>query len=211
MDHVHVPIISYNEIAQLYNDQFMNLELYDDTYDSFCNAIKNQPAKILDVRCGPGNITRSLIKRNSTFILEGIDIAENMIALARKNNPSAHFKVMDCRKITQLQGKYDGIVNGFCLPYIPKEDACNFITDCNHMLNANGILYISAIEGLYGQSKYELSNSGAFKMFVHYYEEKFFRQQFEAHNFKVVDFYRKKVLKTNGEESAQIIFIAQKV
>ena len=48
-------------------------------------------------------------------------------------------------------------------------------------------------------------------MFIHYYDEAFIRQQLEENNFTTIDFSRKKVLKSNGENSNQIIFIARKM
>ena len=79
------------------------------------------------------------------------------------------------------------------------------------MLHPNSILYISVIEGDYAQSQYELFSTRTFKIFIHYYDEAFIRQQLEENNFKTIAFSRKKVLKSNGENSNQIIFIARKM
>lgn len=52
----------------------------------------------------------------------GIDIAPNMVVLAIRNNPTGIFSVMNCRNIGDSDGKFDGIIGGFCLPYLSKEE-----------------------------------------------------------------------------------------
>ncbi|TCV19528.1 hypothetical protein EDC17_100450 [Sphingobacterium alimentarium] len=45
-----------------------------------------------------------------------------MIELAKKNNPTAHFDVMDSRHIGELTDSYDAIICGFCLPYLSDQE-----------------------------------------------------------------------------------------
>jgi len=75
----------FNKYASNYQDRYMNLELYADTLDTFIDILKKDDAKILDAGCGPGNISRYLLDRCPGLKILGIDISENMIALARKN------------------------------------------------------------------------------------------------------------------------------
>jgi 2-polyprenyl-3-methyl-5-hydroxy-6-metoxy-1,4-benzoquinol methylase len=69
-----------------------------------------------------------------------------MITLAEQNNPTATFEAMDCRNISQKSGMYDGIVCGFCIPYLSAEDCDKFVQDCYNLLHRDGILYFSFIE-----------------------------------------------------------------
>jgi len=48
---------TWNKIAQLYEYHFMGLELYHDTYKKFCDLLSRTDASILEIGCGPGNIT----------------------------------------------------------------------------------------------------------------------------------------------------------
>ncbi|MBD3580922.1 hypothetical protein [Flavobacterium selenitireducens] len=43
--------------ALLYQTKYMDLDLYDDTYDAFLAELPHG-AKLLELGCGPGNITR---------------------------------------------------------------------------------------------------------------------------------------------------------
>ncbi len=44
---------TWDTLAVAYQDKFMNLNLYNDTYDTFCNALSLQNPKVLEVGCGP--------------------------------------------------------------------------------------------------------------------------------------------------------------
>ncbi len=138
---------TWNKVASLYEDRFMNLNLYDETYDFICRSIVKKHAGILDIGCGPGNIARYLLKQRPDFCLYGIDAAPNMIKLAEKNNPSAMFNVMDARQICRLDIKFDGIVCGFCLPYLSFAECRKLISDIYGLLNRNGIFYLSFVNG----------------------------------------------------------------
>lgn len=113
MDRYKETFETWNKVAKLYQDTFMKLDLYNDTYDDFCSAVSKADASILEIGCGPGNITKYLSNKRADFKIEGIDISPNMVALAKANNLTHHFSVMDSREIDQLQLKYDGIVIGF--------------------------------------------------------------------------------------------------
>lgn len=108
MDKYEETFETWNKVASLYQDKFMDLDLYDETYDYICKAIAKEKAKILEIGCGPGNITKYFLSKRPDFNVFGIDIAPNMIELAKKNNPTAKFSIMDSRKIDEIQEKYDG-------------------------------------------------------------------------------------------------------
>src|SRR5688500_16625800 len=109
MDPYQLTINAFDKRAKDYQDKFMELDLYNDTYDLFCGLIKAPDARIFKIGCGPGNATRYLLTKRPDFQLEAIDTGENMIRLAKENIPSADFKVMDCRTIDQLDRQFDGI------------------------------------------------------------------------------------------------------
>ncbi len=160
MDRYKETFETWNKVAKLYQDKFMDLNLYNDTYDFICNAINKENAKILEIGCGPGNITKYLLFKRPDFDIFGIDIAPNMIELAKKNNPTASFAIMDSRQISDLDTKYDGIVCGFCLPYLSPQDSEKLISDCYNLLNENGHLYLSFVEGDPNKSDFQVGSSG---------------------------------------------------
>ncbi|MBA3664730.1 MAG: class I SAM-dependent methyltransferase, partial [Bacteroidetes bacterium] len=167
MDPYQITFQTWNKVSSLYQDKFMNLDLYDDTYDLFCKYITQAEAKIFEIGCGPGNITKYLLSKRPDFKIEAIDVAPNMIFLARKNNPAASFKIMDCRELDAITEKYNGVMCGFCMPYLSKEDCGKLIKDTAAIMNQGGIFYFSVLEGDYLQSGYEAGSSGD-KAYVYY-------------------------------------------
>ncbi|MCH9030348.1 MAG: class I SAM-dependent methyltransferase, partial [Bacteroidetes bacterium] len=110
MDSYKETFKTWNKIASVYEDKFMDLELYNDIYDIFCELLDNVNPRILDVGFDPGNITKYILFKRPDFNIQEIDIATNMIELARKNNPTANFKVMDGRQIHKLEANFDAVV-----------------------------------------------------------------------------------------------------
>lgn len=181
MDKYKETFDTWNKIASLYQDKFMDLDLYNATYDFICSTITKGHAKILEIGCGPGNITKYLLSKRPDFDIYGIDIAPNMIALAQKNNPTANFAVMDCRLIDELETKYDGIVCGFCLPYLSPTDSPKFILDCHHLLNDDGLIYISFVAGNPSESGFQVGSSGDRSYFYFYSLDALKTQLLECH------------------------------
>ena len=168
MDRYKETFETWNKVASQYQAKFMDLDLYNDTYDFICNSITKDNAKVLEIGCGPGNITKYLLSKRPDFDIYGIDIAPNMIELAKKNNPLASFAIMDSRQIDELKTKFDGIVCGFCLPYLSQTDSQKLITDCYNLLNENGLIYISFVEGDQIKSDFQVNNSGDRSYFYFY-------------------------------------------
>jgi cyclopropane fatty-acyl-phospholipid synthase-like methyltransferase len=200
---------TWNKVAQSYQDKFMDLDLYNDTYDLFCELVEKKNSKILEIGCGPGNITKYLLSKRPDFKIEGTDIAPNMVKLAAINNPTADFKILDCREIHKLDGKYDAIVCGFCLPYLSKEDCAKLIKDTSLLLNSGGIFYLSAIEGDYKNSGYETGSSGD-SCYVYYHEENFLSGLLKNNNFSLVNVSRKYFAHSSHKSTSHLILLAKK-
>ncbi|QYJ87529.1 class I SAM-dependent methyltransferase [Shewanella mesophila] len=168
MDHNQISVNTFNKLAQVYQDKYMNLPLYHLTYNALCDRISSHD-KVLDIGCGPGNISRYLLDRMPSIDLLGTDLAPNMVELARRNNPEAHFEVMDCRAVAQLSGKFDAIVCGFCFPYLNKEEVNAMIGAMSSLLTDTGVLYLSTMEGDYSASCMQTSSRGD-KAFIYYHD-----------------------------------------
>ena len=61
---------TWNKVANLYQDKFMDLDLYDDTYDTFCEEVNVENATILEIGCGPGNITNIFLTKDQALELK---------------------------------------------------------------------------------------------------------------------------------------------
>jgi 2-polyprenyl-3-methyl-5-hydroxy-6-metoxy-1,4-benzoquinol methylase len=204
VDKTSIAVDVFDRRAQSYQDKFMDTALYHDTFDMFCNHITHEDAHILDVACGPGNITQYLLQKRPSFKILGIDLAPNMLALAQANNPNAAFQLMDIRDITSLSKKYNGIICGFGLPYLSKEEAIQFINNASAMLYPGGALYISTMEDDYSMSGFETSSSGD-KVFIHYHEADYLLQAFADSHVTIADMQRKQYTAPNGANTDLVI------
>jgi SAM-dependent methyltransferase len=200
---------TWNKVAKSYQDKFMDLDLYDDTYDTFCDQLNIENAKILEIGCGPGNITKYLLNKRPDFRIEGIDISPNMIELAKANNPTADFKVMDCREIGKLQSKVDGIICGFCFPYLSKFDSSKLVKDCGNLLNDKGVLYISFVEGDYIKSGFQVTSSGD-RTYFYFHTLDSLTKELTNNNFETIKLLNKNHKKSIATEEVHTIIIARK-
>lgn len=209
MDRYKETFETWNKVASLYQDKFMDLDLYNDTYDSICNLITKDKAKLLEIGCGPGNITKYLLSKRPDFNIFGIDIAPNMIELAKKNNPTASFAIMDSRQISDLGTKYDGIVCGFCLPYLSQTDSEIFISDCYNLLNENGQLYLSFVEGDPNKSDFQVGSSGD-RTYFYFYNLDDLTEQLKKNNFEQIKVFKVDYKKAENEMDIHTILTAKK-
>ena len=200
---------TWNKVADLYQEKFMYLDLYSNSYDILCNKLTKENAKILEVGCGPGNITKYLLSKRPDLLIEGIDYAPNMIELAKINNPTANFKVMDCRQIDQIMTKFDGIACGFCIPYLSQTECSKLIADCYHLLTDDGIIYLSFVEGDDINSGY-LTGSTGDRTYFYYYNFDNIKTMLEENNYFIFDSSKVHYKKNDGTVEENTILIAQK-
>lgn len=209
MNHQKETFETWNKVALLYQKKFMHLDLYDHTYDLICSNITTPGARILDIGCGPGNITNYLLAKRPDFEVLGIDMAPNMIALAKKNNPAARFAVMDCRKIDQLTEKYNGIVAGFCIPYLSAEETELLFAASYNLLENDGLLYVSFVEGSTEQSGFKTASSGD-RTYFYYHELHTITACLRAQRFGAIEVYKVNYPKSAIEQELHTIVTARK-
>lgn len=200
---------TWNKLAELYQEKFMYLDFYNETYDFILQALPKPDAQILEVGCGPGNITKYLLSKNKNLHVLGIDVAPNMVELAQKNNPTANFQVLDCRSIGQLSQKFDAIIAGFCLPYLSYTDAEQFIQSCYALLNVNGIFYISFVEGDTNQSGFKTASTIG-RAYFNYYELNYLESLLKKTGFNMIKKFVVPYPLPNGANENHTILITQK-
>lgn len=204
-------IETYNNAAVRYQDKFMDMDLYHDTFDMFCNLIERKNATIFEIATGPGNITKYLTKKRPDFKILGIDLASNMIELAKINNPEAEFLVMDCRDINQIESKFDGIMCGFCIPYLSKEEVKCLISNSFTLLNSSGVIYISTMEMDTYSSGFETTSfSGNEEVYIYYHQFDYLSACLIETGFEIFETQRKKYLEPDGSYLTDLIIIAKK-
>lgn len=208
MDRYKETFDTWNNIASIYQEKFMKVGLYNETYDFICSSIEKPNAKLLEIGCGPGNITQYLVAKRPDFDVFGIDIAPNMVELARENNPTARFAVMDSRQIGNLDTKYDGIIAGFCVPYLSQAESNQLISDACDLLNDNGLLYLSFVEGDPDKSGFKAGSGG--RVYFHYHRLDDLQSQLNRFKFGEVNVFKVKWKISATEFDMHTILTAKK-
>lgn len=189
MDRLKTTISTFDKYADQYQDKFMIYEPYIDTYRNLSSLLKDD-SEILDVACGPGNICKFLLDEKPLLKIHGIDLSPQMVNLAKSNNPTAVFEIMDSREISSINKKYDAIVAGFCLPYLSREEAIQFIVNAQTIIRTGGIIYLSTMEGEYENSGYQ-SNNTKDQVFIYYHQAKYLLEELESVGFEIINYERK--------------------
>jgi len=207
MDNTQNVIALFDKHAQGYQDKYMNVDLYGDTLNLFCEHLEKKNAEILELACGPGNITRYLLNKRPDLKILATDLAPGMLELAKINNPEAGFQLLDCREVNSLGKKWDAVMCGFCLPYLSKEDTIQFIQDASMALNDKGLLYISTMEDDYSKSGIQYSSAGD-ELYMYFHEADYLTEALELNGFSIIDLRRKVYSMKAGELTTDLIVLA---
>ncbi|MGI8316077.1 class I SAM-dependent DNA methyltransferase [Halobacillus mangrovi] len=126
--------MSYHQMAQVY-DRLMADAPYDDWVKFTKNMIKEfhpHVKAVLDAGCGTGEITHRL--HGGEFVLTGVDLSEEMLAMAQQKNPRSGIQWLH-QDMTQLEGinHYDCVIS-YC-------DVLNYLTDEISVRNAFTSIY----------------------------------------------------------------------
>lgn len=199
----------FNECAEEYARRFMDVSAYHASLDLFCEAVETPSAAVLDVACGPGNISRYLLMRRPGFRVLGVDLAPNMLRLARACCPGAEFRMIDARDIRHLGRSFDAVTCGFCLPYLSKSEAIGLIGDAAALLNSGGVLYLSTIEGDYTKSGPTRSTDGRHELVMYFHEANYLTAALVDSGFDVFHTCRRELAGENGTTATDLILLAR--
>lgn len=205
------PAIIFHETALRYQEQFMHLDLYNDGYNLLLGLLERKDASVLDLACGPGNITRYLLNKMPGLKVFGIDLAPAMIELAEKNNPEARFAIMDIGAIASLEERFDAIICGFGLPYLNKEAAIQLIEDAAALLHPGGLLYLSTMEDDYARSGPEAPSFGGDRqLYIHYHEAGYLCEALQTSGFTVLEMLRSEYPQEGKPPLTDLVLIARR-
>ncbi|MFN8281268.1 MAG: class I SAM-dependent methyltransferase [Saprospiraceae bacterium] len=91
MDPYSLNLNSWNKASSLYRQRFMDPGIYQEGYDTLLNLLNEKHSSLLDVACGPGNISTYLHQRHHFAKIVCTDFAENML---KELNPELSFEMI---------------------------------------------------------------------------------------------------------------------
>jgi len=130
-----------------------------------------------------------------------------MLALAKEHNPTAGFQLMDALDISSIGQKFDGIICGFCLPYLSLQEAEQLISDAASILLPGGVLYLSTMEDDYSKSGLKTASSGD-QLQAYYHSADHLTQALLQNGFHIIDLQRKEYPAPDGSPVTDLIIIA---
>ena len=211
MNNFDLSVQRFDEFAAEYAQRFMDLNAYSDSIERFCDWIGNDKPKILELGCGPGNVTRLLKLRFPESQITAVDLAPQMIEIAQKQLPDVDFVVMDVRDISIIPVRFDAIMCSFCLPFLSKSDAAKLIIDCSVHLVSGGVLYVSLMEGNEEKAGFETTSfSGDSEIYFNYHQQQDLDDAFAISGFEIRQAKLQDYIEPDGSATTDMIFIAVK-
>ncbi len=101
----------------------------------------DNPNKILDIGCGPGNSTYELKKRWPDAKICGIDNSEDMIYTAKSTYKDIDFAIVNAsNQLHTVNEQYDIVFSNACIQWLPNHH--KLLREMMELLNNDGILAI---------------------------------------------------------------------
>jgi malonyl-CoA O-methyltransferase len=145
----------YGEIAGIYETFFPSLNRYEGRVERFLGEVVAPRCRLLDVGCGPGQLTREL---DPTVQVVGLDLSPEMIDLARQGRPSGRYRVHSYREpIPGELGRFDVALAAGCLDFC--DDLTRTLRHISEALRPGGRLLFTVLERRPGLAGHEEARS----------------------------------------------------
>lgn len=131
---------TYNLIAEEWHRDHQRDDWWVAGADAFVSRLP-PGALVLDAGCGGGTKAKYLVGKGIRVV--GIDFAEKMVAIARREVPSATFEVMPFMEADKLGRPFDGVFMQAALLHVPKKDVAQTLSKLVSTLKPGGFLYVS--------------------------------------------------------------------
>lgn len=150
MKKLYQTIQTYDKIARKYESRYGNLPKSEIPYlQKFYNlaSLNVKRPKILDAGCGTGRDLAYLEALEAD--LYGVDLAKNMLNIARNKLKKSHLLKADIRKLPFPNEFFNGVLCIATLVHLPTQEKEKSIGEFWRVLKSNGVLYISVQNLLY--------------------------------------------------------------
>lgn len=131
----------YNKVAEAYLKDYRDMFKSNRHLDLLIEHLQPK-VTILDIGCGAGiPIDNYLIDKG--FKVQGIDISEKQIELAKENVSEGQFKVEDMSELKDGDYSVDAVVSFYAISHTPREQHLETLKKINSFLHKNGLLLIT--------------------------------------------------------------------
>jgi SAM-dependent methyltransferase len=136
----------YTNLSAVYEAMYQSFINYDEEYLFYSNLLtKYNCTSLLEIGCGTGHLASRFIKNN--FNYKGLDVSDDMLAIAKQNNTTVDFINGDMRGFS-LQTRVGAcIITGRTISYLlSNKDVMDTFTTLHKNLNAGGIICFDCID-----------------------------------------------------------------
>lgn len=144
---------TYNRIAEDWHRDHQSDDWWVGGTDEFTSRLP-VGGSVLDVGCGSGVKSAYLLERG--FKITGIDISDNLLAIARTVAPAAEFRNLSMTYLGGLPETFDGIFAQASLLHIPKTEVPSVITKFVEHATPRGLIYLAVKERCEGGPEEEV-------------------------------------------------------
>ena len=205
-DQIHT-IEVFDRSAREYNNTIAKLQNYNDTYSYLAELLRDNQS-VLDLACGPANISSFLIK-NKRLDVTGIDLSVEMLRLAANAIPSGRF-IKASMIDFQVDGKFNLVINGFGLPYLNPEQVNRCLSKCYNALDTGGLLYLSFMDGEKCGFEIPSFNINS-EIFIYYHRCELILDTLKKTGFEIINKWVIDYTETDGSITKDIVIIGKKL
>lgn len=173
-------VSTYNEIASQYEAEFSTPT---DFFDDFLDLLPSE-THLLDLGCGPGVEIAHSIKRG--FMVEGVDLSEEMISLAKKKNPEVHISHANIINFVAAKKK-KACIASYSLIHLPKKVLPQAIENISRNLKKDGFLYVAVHEGRSEELVLDEPFNPKLKIFLNIFSKQELIDLLEKGGFKIIE------------------------
>ncbi len=205
-EHQKATIKAYDNSAKKFNNTIAQYDNYDETYDYLVDHL-NSGDSVLDLACGPGNISGYLAERRDLNVT-GYDLSQKMLELARERIPHGMFKEQSIIDFT-VEDPVDLVINGFGFPYLHDQQIDLSLASSYRALKSPGLLYISFMDG--DKEGFETTSfHTADEFYLLHHDKQHIRSKLESIGFTLKREWTLGYEEADGSITDDIIIIAEK-
>ena len=134
----------YNATANEWAEKWYANEMLLPLLREFAALLPGGP-RVLDAGCGAGYESMRLARLGAD--VTGVDISEESIAIARARNADCRFELMDCRRLDQSLGEFDGIASIALIVHIEDSELPLVFDGFKKLMRPAGFLFVAFVEG----------------------------------------------------------------
>jgi ubiquinone/menaquinone biosynthesis C-methylase UbiE len=137
---------AYGAIAEQYVELFgSSAMVHADDLALIARHLSIRPGAVLDVGCGPGQLTAHL--RSMDVDASGIDLVPEFLDHARDSYPDGRFELGSMDRLPVPDGSIAGILAWYSLIHVPPDDLDGVLTELRRAVAQGGTLVTGFFEG----------------------------------------------------------------